>query len=145
MDCSLVRGSTANSGGVCRRRGVLISLPSTRLFSSRSGQPDVASVYRLPARQAPSLRHHLHAGVQPPAEQTLLRLRACRPRDALLPLPRQCVSSPLFCLVHCLLPTPLCFFGLSTLPAYLPTHPLLYPFVLIQDMATGDSGSFKGR
>ncbi|XP_037586598.1 cation channel sperm-associated protein subunit gamma isoform X5 [Cebus imitator] len=57
--------------------------------SKPGGQPDGASAHRLPPRQAPGLRHHLHAGIQPPAEQTLLRLRARGPRDALLSLPGQ--------------------------------------------------------
>ncbi|XP_073913255.1 uncharacterized protein isoform X4 [Castor canadensis] len=57
----------------------------TRLFCS--GQPDGASAYRLPPRQAPGLRHHLHSRVQQPTEQTLLQLCEQRPRDALLSLP----------------------------------------------------------
>nr|XP_035140137.1 cation channel sperm-associated auxiliary subunit gamma isoform X13 [Callithrix jacchus] len=55
--------------------------------SKPGGQPDGASAHRLPPRQAPGLRHHLYTGIQPPAEQTLLRLRARGPRDALLSLP----------------------------------------------------------
>ena len=86
--------------------------PRTRLFSSLSEQPDGASAYWLPARQAPGLRYHLHAAVQPRAEQTLLRLRQSGPGDALLSLPGQWVSSTL----SFTLPGPPC------LPAHCP-HP----------------------
>ncbi|XP_037586599.1 cation channel sperm-associated protein subunit gamma isoform X6 [Cebus imitator] len=65
--------------------------------SKPGGQPDGASAHRLPPRQAPGLRHHLHAGIQPPAEQTLLRLRARGPRDALLSLPGQGVDTSTYC------------------------------------------------
>ena len=139
--------------------------PRTRLFSSPSEQPDGAGAYRLPTRQAPGLGHHLHAAVQPRAEQTLLRLRQSGPGDALLSLPGQWVSSALS-FVHptprpflpaCSLPSPIlcCSFGsfhLSSFPSLIsppglhPSDPtVFYPFFLIQDLVTGDSGSFQGR
>ncbi|XP_061244091.1 cation channel sperm-associated auxiliary subunit gamma isoform X6 [Bos javanicus] len=125
-------------------------------------QPDGASAYWLPARQAPGLRYHLHAAVQPRAEQTLLRLRQSGPGDALLSLPGQWVSSTLSftlpgppCLpAHCPHPSSALPLGpfisppnpsLISPPGLHPSDPtVFYPFFLIQDLVTGDSGSFQG-
>ena len=166
---ALVRVSLAGSGGVWGRRGVPPAGAPEPGFSPpppppTSEQPDGASAYWLPARQAPGLRHHLHAAVQPRAEQTLLRLRQSGPGDALLSLPGQWVSRALSftfpgppCLPsHCSHPSILCSsfgsFHLSSFPPLIsppglhPSDPtVFYPFFLIQDLVTGDSGSFQGR